>query len=176
MASPQVQRNIGVNSRIYSETAAGVVRAAVLRIKVGLASIGLRRPETVRLPPVKGERPSDGDLERLATLCRRTTSVLLFWRIGTCFFRSYAWALVLRARGVPLVVNFGQAAAANRRRPFAHCWLTLDGSPFHEDKNTLERYNTLIGGIPNETAFWLGTSVTKHLTKTTGRQHGLSPD
>lgn len=116
-----------------------------------------KRKGMVTLPP-KGEDCSLSDtiIRRISLWIDLVVGILLFWKPGRCFYRSYALAVVLRKRGIPLILNFGYRNLGGRGRIRAHCWVTFKGSPFAEKTNPLDAYPIKMGETEGHVTYWLG--------------------
>jgi len=74
-----------------------------------------------------------------------------------CFYRSYGLALVLRKRGVPVVMNVGGHSLSSPENMKAHSWLTLFKQPFYEKTNSIQLYPYDMGfNKERNVNYWIG--------------------
>jgi hypothetical protein len=134
---------------IFSETLVALIHAR--RVRIGLGRLQLALPEIESQTPMSGNK-----LKKVVGQIKFTLSILLFLKPGPCFYRSFAFACVLRKRGVPIELNFG---CKNLReidgRARAHCWLTIGGDSFQEDRDPREDYPVYAGTNGKGINFWL---------------------
>jgi hypothetical protein len=129
------------------ETLYSLLCALVIRI--------LKRDIVCALPPVRNVYGNEPQLKMIVSMVERLIKLLLFWKPGTCFYRSYALAYVLRKRGIPLNLNFGTDNLDGKSKMHAHCWLTLGGNPFAEETDPQLNYPINMGNYEEEIYYWL---------------------
>jgi hypothetical protein len=84
-------------------------------------------------------------------------SIVLFKTEHLCFYRSYGLAIILRKRGVPVVMNIGGRSLSSPENMKAHSWLTLFGKPFHEKPNSIQLYPHDMGFNKERAVnYWIG--------------------
>ncbi len=85
---------------------------------------------------------------------KRVIDLLLFWNPGPCFYRSFTILYVLRALGIRIDLHFGllEPFLEKRKDIKAHCWLSINGELFLENRDVLSRYPTFLG--KNTTGVW----------------------
>jgi hypothetical protein len=89
---------------------------------------------------------------------------LLPGRRHYCFYRSVVLALLLRKKGIPVVINVGGLGLATTSRMTAHCWLTLNGDSFFEQPNSLTLYHFDMGhNTDRSIRYWIGPDFDESL-------------
>jgi len=84
-------------------------------------------------------------------------SIVLLKTDHLCFYRSYGLAIILRKRGVPVVMNIGGRSLSSSENMKAHSWLTLFGKPFHEKPNSIQLYPYNMGFNKERAVnYWIG--------------------
>ena len=74
-----------------------------------------------------------------------------------CFFRSYIMASVLRRMGIPIQINVGLKNLNGFYRSNGHCWLSLNGFPFAEKNDPIDKYPFKITDSDNGISYWVGS-------------------
>ena len=108
------------------------------------------------MPTTAEKVPAGLPVSRIVSHVDTVVCVLLFWKPGKCFYRSYALATILRKRGLPLVFNFGAIDGDNKEGLRAHCWLSLDGQPFAEKGDPGARFPDHVGEYAGQVVYWMG--------------------
>ncbi|MCK4798305.1 MAG: lasso peptide biosynthesis protein [Spirochaetes bacterium] len=84
-------------------------------------------------------------------------SIVLLKTDHLCFYRSYGLAIILRKRGVPVVMNIGGRSLSSPENMKAHSWLTLFEKPFYEKPNSIQLYPYDMGYNKERAVnYWIG--------------------
>jgi hypothetical protein len=116
----------------------------------------LHKGEEFSLPHCDRSRlPTYPNIHRIAAFIDFTLYLLLFWKPGRCFYRSFVLATLLRRRGLPLELNFGlRQQGRGKWTPQAHCWLTLNGELYREKGDPSESYPVPLGNRCDIIKYW----------------------
>ena len=118
-----------------------VARAAtvLLAIPALLRLVDIERIVRELTPKTRSQAGKTLPEERIAYLCHRTMSFLR--RVPcrqNCLRRSLLLYHCLRVHGVPVVIHFGVKRREDTLE--GHCWLTLDGSLYHERPEMVSQF------------------------------------
>jgi len=114
--------------------------------------------EIVLAPVAIDQTLSPEKINKIVSFINHVVWILMLWKPGRCFYRSYVIANILRKKGVPLQINFGCENYLERTgKAKAHSWLTLQGLPFAEKGNPSVRFPIRISVPDSDVNFWLGT-------------------
>ena len=122
--------------------------------------------KSLMLPAVDAERTVDSaSISVIVRHVDRLLSALLRKNSHHCFYRSVILAMLLRRKGVPLVVNIGGRSLSSPSMK-AHSWLTLDDKPFHEQPNSLSIYPFDMGyNADRSVRYWIGPEFDESVLK-----------
>ena len=139
------QKNIIIATLFY------IFQAAVIRFSKNSGRIFLTPVNsTVKLTTQK--------INQIVTLVDTVLFIVMFWKPGRCFYRSYAIAHILRQYGVPLKINLGwENIHEFKGKARAHCWLTLNDMPFAEKNNPFDRFPSKFENHNEDIQYWLGS-------------------
>ncbi len=105
------------------------------------------------------------DKKEIEDTVRRVDSILSRILRSTrhiCYYRSYVLVVILREKGLPVVLNVGGLALWSPERMKAHCWLTLDGESVFEKENSFDFYPLEMGyNSDRSIRYWIGEDFDK---------------
>jgi hypothetical protein len=112
----------------------------------------------VSLPPVRIPVKTDEKMSnKIVEWFDFILSIVLLKTDHLCFYRSYGLAIILRKRGVPVVMNIGGRSLSSPENMKAHSWLTLFEKPFHEKPNSIQLYPHNMGFNKERAVnYWIG--------------------
>ncbi|MCK4911362.1 MAG: lasso peptide biosynthesis protein [Thermodesulfovibrionales bacterium] len=120
----------------------------------------LRRDGTKRLklPEVpSGLSYDEKEIEDTVSRVDSILSLILRSTRHICYYRSYVLAVILREKGLPVVLNVGGRALWSPVRMKAHCWLTLDEERVYEKDNSFDLYPLEMGyNSDRSIRYWIG--------------------
>lgn len=120
-----------------------------------------RRLGMLTLPPVTPPATlPKTTVKRIAWWIMLIVNILVFWRWGKCFYRTYVVACVLRRWNVPLILNIGVNDPFELKRMRGHCWLTLNNEVFLETCSVEAKYPILTGKLEGQIHYWAGSGGT----------------
>jgi hypothetical protein len=123
----------------------------------------------LRLPSVGSDASPPEALQALVV--SRVDSSLACLAVGhlrtrhICFYRSYAVASILRSLGLPIVLNVGLRPHRSLRRPWGHCWLTLDDQVVFEKGDAAAPYDEPLHDTGAGVRYWLGRPELRPFTR-----------
>ena len=122
------------------------------RIRRGKKEIGMILP-----PVAEISRPPAAVIRNLSRRVRLTVFLLLFWKRDRCFYRSYAMAVILRKKGVPVELHLGcWIDWRNTGWASGHCWLTLDSLLFEERVDPRGDFPVALSCSEGPIHYWVG--------------------
>lgn len=117
-----------------------------------------RRKEIPQLQEISTSvKLSDADIEMIVKRVELIVRVIIFWQRQRCAYRSYSLAVILRKRGVDIMINFGYINLAQEKKSRGHCWLTHNGALFYEPTSTSRDFPHHISGeLSKDIQYWVG--------------------
>lgn len=112
----------------------------------------------VSLPPVViPEKINEKMSNKIVKWFDFILSITLLKSDHLCFYRSYGLAIILRKRGIPVVMNIGGRSLSSSENMKAHAWLTLFEKPFNEKPNSIQLYPYDMGYNKERAVnYWIG--------------------
>lgn len=139
--------------------------AAILKVQIARSTIN---QALLRLPSVRNRLPRNSRLveeQELIDLADRCMKLLMRRTSQPCLFQSYVRAVVLRHGGFPVDLNIGMRNMGSSS-VYGHCWLTLEGVPYHEVETVESTYPFSLGRSATGIQYWAGSVDTKEMLRT----------